>query len=141
MKKEIISEAAVNSKPLTGTLDKALPAWKEINDYLFKAYDFEPVLFTNNKGIKVIRFRKSGKTLVTLTPEKGRFIALVVLGKKEVDKAEAVLPQLSAKMKKLFLNTEQFHDGRWLWIEVTGKSILKDIKILLSVKRKPRQIS
>jgi hypothetical protein len=137
MNKEIIDKKKMTGKLITGTLGKALPAWKEISDYLFKCYDFDPVLFTNKKGEKVIRFRKSGKTLITLTPDKGKFVSLIVLGKKEVEKAEAILPQLSVKMKKLFLSTEQFHDGRWLWIEVANKSVIKDIQILLSTKRKP----
>jgi hypothetical protein len=138
MPKETIDKRKLLNQALTQGLGKARTAWKEINEYLLKCYDFEPVLFTGKTDVKVIRFRKSGKTLVTLTPQKGSFFVLVVLGKKEVDKVKELKAELSASMWKRFMTTKQFHDGRWLWIEVKNMKQLKDIKVLLGVKRKPK---
>ncbi len=63
---------------------------------------------------------------------------LVVLGKKEVAKVEQLENKLSKKVQELFRNTDQLHDGRWLWIKPSSKADIKSIKVLLNVKRKPK---
>ena len=87
--------------------------WSELRDYLASNYDFTPELdFAGRKYGWAMRYRKGGKTLVTLFPERGGFTVLIVLGKKEVIKAEAVSNMLSAAVRKLFEQTDQSLDGR-----------------------------
>ena len=86
----------------------------------------------------VIRHRKSGRTLVTLYPARSSLVVLVVLGKKEVAKTEALMDKLSTKVRKLFQETDQLHDGRWLWIKPSSKTDVESIKLLLSTKRRPK---
>ncbi len=66
---------------------------------------------------------------------------MVVLGKKEVVKAEAVFDKLSVGVRKLFRETDQLHDGRWLWIRPSSKTDIESIKILLNAKRRPKPCS
>ena len=122
------------------TLGKQASIWATIRKYLADYYsDCEPVFSIEGKNKNyVFRYRKSGKTLVTLYPEKASLVVLVVLGKNEVLKAESLLCKLSTKIKKLFLETSQLHDGRWLWIRPKSKSDVESIKALLSVKRRPK---
>jgi hypothetical protein len=82
-----------------------------------------------------IRYRRSGKTLVTLMPEDGGFCALVVLGKEEVAKARTT--KLNDSVRETLEKSKQYHDGRWLWIRPKTKSDLASVKALLAVKRKP----
>jgi hypothetical protein len=92
-------------------------------------------------GIKYgwsIRYRKSGKSLCTLYPEKGAFTILIVLGKEEVEQFEGQMNDFGTEFVKLFRSAQQFHDGRWLWIRVLDKSDTEDVRRLLVVKRKPR---
>jgi hypothetical protein len=49
-------------------------------------------------------------------PEKGGFTVLIVLGKKESEKALSIRDELSSEIHKLLGDTEQLHDGRWLRI-------------------------
>ncbi len=47
--------------------------------------------------------------------------------------------ELSTNLRTQFNNTEQLHDGRWLWIRISSPASLADIKKILQMKRKPKQ--
>ncbi len=111
--------------------------WLDLRDYLESAYGFAPELFNGGKHGWALRYRKSGKTLCNLIPEKGAFTVLIVLGKKEVEKALSITDKLNANVRQLLEDTEQLHDGRWLWIRVRRQGDIKSIKELLKAKRKP----
>jgi len=116
--------------------------WLSLREYLADFYpDCAPVSCIEGKNKDyVIRYRKSGRTLVTLYPARSSVVVLVVLGKKEVAKTEALVDKLSKKVRKLFQETAQLHDGRWLWISPTSKSDIESIKLLLSTKRRPKRL-
>jgi len=112
--------------------------WTELREYLAKSYDHKPELSVGKKVRDwTIRYRRSGKTLVTLIPEENGFCALVVLGKEEVEKARKA--GLNAAVREVFDKAIQYHDGRWLWIRPKTKSDLASVKALLAVKRKPAE--
>lgn len=99
--------------------EQAKEAWLEIRQFLEDRYDLVPeTIFYGAKYGWTIRYRKGGKTLCSLFPEKGGFTVLVVLGKKESEKALSIRDELSSKIRMLFGDTEQLHDGRWLWIRL-----------------------
>jgi len=112
--------------------------WTDLVGCIASRYDHEPVVSREGKDRTwTIRYRKGGKTLVTLYPRKGEFVVLVVLGKDEVAKAKAV--RLSKRVKGTFEAAKQFHDGRWLWIRPSSKADIESISSLLAVKRRPKQ--
>jgi len=112
--------------------------WPDLKEYIDQSYDFVPEkVFYGKKYGWTIRYRKSGKTLISLFPEHGAFTALVVLGKKEGEKVAEILDELSSATRDLIGNTKQLHDGKWLWIRVLEPSHVEDVKRLLAVKRKP----
>jgi len=111
--------------------------WLDLKQYLEQNYDFVPELvFYGAKYGWTIRYRKSGKTLCSLFPEKGAFTVLLVLGKQETEKALSMLDEFSTRVRKLVNGTEQRRDGRWLWIRVVTSVDANDVKELLKVKRK-----
>ncbi len=110
--------------------------WTEIRTYLASHYDHKPELSVGkNEYDWTIRYRESGKTLVTLMPEQGGFCVLVVLGKEEIEKVGHA--KLNAYVQGIFENAKQYHDGRWLWIRPRHKGDLNSIIALLSVKKMP----
>ncbi len=120
--------------------EQAKEAWLEIRRFLEDRYELAPeTIFFGAKYGWTVRYRKGGKTLCSLFPEKGGFIVLIVLGRKEAEKALAIRDELSSKIQKLLGNTEQLHDGRWLWIRLFTTSDTDDVKKLLQVKRKPKK--
>ena len=118
---------------------RAAVLWSSLREYLSVHYEHLPELNFGGRNYGwSIRYRKSGKTLVTLYPERNAFTALVVLGKKEVAKTEGLLDRLSTNVRSLFQKSHQLHDGRWLWIRPSSKADVKSIKLLLSIKRQPK---
>lgn len=110
--------------------------WTALRGYIKENYDHKPGLSIGKKEYDwTIRYRKSGKTLVTLMPEKNGFCVLVVLGREEAEKVKAL--KLGKHARGKFQEAKQYHDGKWLWLRPRTKGDLEDIKALLAVKRKP----
>ena len=68
-------------------------------------------LFYGKKYGRTVRYRKSGKTLCSLFPEKSGFTVLINLGGKEAEKALAIRDELSSKVNELLGAAKQLHDG------------------------------
>ena len=64
----------------------------------------------------------------------------MTLGKKEVAEIRAGLFRFNETTVDLFNNAYQFHDGKWLYKRVLNKSDLKDVKSLITIKKKPKAI-
>jgi len=119
--------------------EPAKGAWVKLRLFLKENYDIVPEMIFDKKHGWDVRYRKSGKTLVTLTPEKGAVRILIVLGREESEKALSMQNELSPQMYELIENTKQLHDGRWLWIRLFQTKDAEDIEKLLPVKRKPKK--
>jgi len=120
--------------------ERAKAAWTELIQFIEDNYDFVPeTVFYGAKYGWTVRYRRSGKTLCSLFPEKGGFTVLVVLGRKEADRALLMRDELSSEVNDLLGNTVQLHDGRWLWIRLLAMNDVDDVKKLLQMKRKPRK--
>jgi hypothetical protein len=119
--------------------EPAKGAWVKLRAFLRERYDIVPEMIFDRKQGWDVRYRKSGKTLVTLTPEKGAVRILMVLGREESDKALLLKDELSLKMFDLIKNTKQLHDGRWLWIRLFQTKDAEDLERLLPIKRKPKK--
>ena len=119
---------------------RAKEAWLEIRRFIEDHYDMVPeTVFYGAKYGWTIRYRKGGKTLCSLFPEKRGFTVLIVLGKKELEKALSIREELSSKIHELLGDTEQLQHGRWLWIRLFTTRDTDDIKKLLQIKRKPKK--
>jgi hypothetical protein len=126
------------NKKLLGQLGQKAGLWNEITGYLAESYGHVPVLTREGKDRTLtIRYRKGGKTLVTLYPREAELVVLVVLGKEEVAKARKL--KLTKNVKATFEKAKQFHDGRWLWLKPANEKDLESIFLLLNVKRKPKE--
>ena len=116
------------------------PLWEELNDYLKEVYVVKPELSYSvcaaQRGWNV-KYKKGGRALCTLYPEKGSFIALVVVGSREEMTVEMMLPVFSDDVRKLYENTRSMAMGRWLMIRVANRKILDDVKKLINIRVKP----
>lgn len=120
--------------------EKAKAAWTELRQFIEDNYDFMPeTVFYGAKYGWTVRYRRSGKTLCSLFPEKGGFSVLLVLGRKDSEEALSMRDELSTRMNTILRSTEQLHDGRWLWIRIMAINDVDDVKKLLQTKRKPKR--
>ena len=81
------------------------------------------------------RFKRSGRPFATLTPERGAFTALVILGRDEAERV-ARLP-LGERARATFDNARPYHDGRWLYLRIETASDVADVEALLLEKLPP----
>ena len=117
---------------------EAAPQWRLLISELASRYDVEPELrFGGTKYGWTLRYRRGGRTLCCVCPERGAVTALVVLGRKEVDKAMAQIDDLSPSVRTALTETGQLHDGRWLWLDVGSLEDAESILRLVLCKRRP----
>ncbi len=129
------SERSILSK--IGTRGSKL--WKQLRAYLKVNYDFKPeLLFGGQKYGWCYKYRRKNKTLCVLFPETKAFTVLVVLGKKEVAQFEADLLKFNKDTQGLFRVARQYHDGKWVYKRVLNKSDLRDVIMLIKLKRGTR---
>lgn len=81
-----------------------------------------------------VKYRKSGKSLCTLYPMDGYFLALVVIGQKEEASMPSVLPELKEETQALYCHTPFSLGGRWLMLKVEDEASLKDLIFLVRLR-------
>jgi len=125
-----------SEREINKLLGKNKNLWLDLRSFIEKSYKIEgeDKYYGKNSGW-VIRYKKSGRALLTFTPLKGSFEAMVVLGKAEVEKADR--EKFGANITQVYKNAKQYHDGKWLFIHVEAKKDISDMKTLLLIKRKP----
>ena len=83
-----------------------------------------------------ILYRKAGRSLCRVYPREGYMVVLVVIGPKEKEGAEALLPALSVPMRDLYHNTQEGMGQKWLMAEVGEEGpMLEDVKRLIALRR------
>lgn len=115
------------------------PLWAEINCFLRENYEVQPNYSYSSCSAQPgwnVKYQKAGRSLCTLYPMEGFFIALVVIGAKEQNEAELTMPLYGEYTKTLFSNTAFSAGGRWLMLSVTDAGVLEDVKRLIQIRRK-----
>jgi hypothetical protein len=82
-----------------------------------------------------LRYRRKGRALAALYPQRGRIVAQVVLGKAQAERALAL--KLGDKISTILREAPQLRDGRWLSIPVLDDADAEAVEQLLLVKIRP----
>jgi len=123
-------------------LGEASRAWEKLVGHIRFYYVMDELWEEgnpNHKHYNNLRFRRGGKTLITLCIREGYFIACVVLGKEEREKFDEQRETFGEAVCKIYDETHTYHDGKWLAFDVYNESLIKDIIRLFPVKRKPNR--
>lgn len=118
----------------------AFEYWEQITNLIDREYPgvFDPEwLFGGKKHGWSLRYKKT-KSFCTLIPEKDHLAVLIVLGGEERQKVEAVKDQLSAETREVYVKATTYHDGKWVLLTVDSATVVEDLKLLLRIKRRPR---
>jgi len=122
------------------------PLWDELADYLQQTYNVEPKLFYSGCSMQKgfwrgwnVKYKKSGKSLCTLYPKQGYFIALIAVGAKEITEAEFLIPLCDEYTQNLYSQTEFGTVGKSLPVAVTNENILCDVKNLIALRAGSRK--
>ena len=117
---------------------EAFAAWNETTAFLGWNYSLEIVWDTGRKaGKHECKFRRGAKTLCALYTRENCFGVMVIFGKKEREQFEQQRASFSARVRRIYDETHQYHDGKWMMIEVRDEKILPEIEQLIQIKKKP----
>jgi len=123
-------------------LGNASAPWEKLVAHIRFYYVMDEMWEEGNpahKHYNNLRFRRGGKTLITLCIRDGYFIACVVLGKDEREKFDEQREMFGQIVCKVYDETHIYHDGKWLGFDVYDESLIDDIIRLLPIKRKPNR--
>lgn len=120
------------------------PYWPALRNFIESTYGVPPLIEYSRCGSAPgwnMKYRKGSRALCTLypdLPEAGQFTCMVVIGAKEADRAEALLPACDPGIQELYRTAGGAGaNSRWLMIAVTSDRILEDVKALLQIRVKP----
>lgn len=84
-----------------------------------------------------VKFRKSGKSLCTIYPRDGYFTVLVVIGEKEREAVETILPECTPELRDIYDQTKLGNGQKWLMIDLEDKEeMYADIFRLMEIRRR-----
>ncbi len=119
---------------------RATARWRKVTHWIDETYPgmFAPDwIYGGQRHGWALRYRK-GRAFLTLVPERGRALAVIVLGRKEHVAAEEVLPRLGRATRDAYRAAATFADGKWLAVPLDGMQAVADVTAILSLKRPPR---
>ncbi|KPU46143.1 hypothetical protein OXPF_02530 [Oxobacter pfennigii] len=120
--------------------DIAVMQFDRLIEFVEENYDFDKEIYFGGKNYGVlVRFRKNGKTLLSIFPEKNGFSIVLVYGKKEIEQFENRKNEYSSFITSIYDATKQYHDGKWLLIRIEDDRYLNELIEMIKIKKKPNK--
>lgn len=90
-------------------------------------------------GKDELKFRRGGKTVLTIYIREDRYDFLVIFGNVERGKFEAQRGEFPQNIQNIYDNSKTYHDGKWMLIPVTDLEMLEAVKQLVLIKKRPNR--
>ena len=90
-------------------------------------------------GKAELKFKQGKKTILTIYIHEDRFTFLIIYGKKEREAFEEQKSTFSVTLCDYYNSAKTYHDGKWMFIDVTTMEQLEEIKRLIQIKKKPNR--
>ena len=90
-------------------------------------------------GKDELKFKQGKNTILTVYIRDDRFTFLIIFGKKERQRFEEIRSEFSPYILDHYDGARTYHDGKWMFIDVTGLEQLDEIKKLVQIKKKPNR--
>lgn len=119
----------------------ANPLWNDLCQHIETQYQATPVYEYSGCSVPGwnVKYKKAGRSLCTLYPMEGYFIALIVISERERTETELALPVFTEYLQQLYRETKTGMGQRWLMIDVTEDAVLDDVKQCISIRRRRGQ--
>jgi len=139
------SDNVPDIEDIRGFIGDRVVLWDDLTDHLRDSYKVEPDFDYSRCSAQPgwnIKYKRSGKSLCTIYPMDGYFIALVVVGKREEETVKDYCNEglFTPYVSELYKATVFSAMGKWLMIKVTNREILEDVKKLVGIRIKPQNL-
>lgn len=114
--------------------EQAREAWDQLTGFVRTNYAMDELWNQKDE----YKFRRGGKTLLTLYFKQDAFEALVILGRKEREAFEEQRQRYGGVIQAYYDGSKTYHDGKWMFIRMENTDLVEDICRLLQLKRRPR---
>lgn len=119
----------------------ANPLWQDLLDHFTQTYRVKPKKTYSRCSMGDgywmgwnIKFQKSGKSLCTVYPKQGFFVAMISFSAKELDDADVLIQMCEDYTKEKYQKAKTSKLGKSISFEVTNEKILADIKELAAFR-------
>ncbi len=120
--------------------DGAMAVWEQTCARIDALYDMERLWDRGyREWVYEYKYRRGGRTLVTLYAKPGRVGVQIIFGRAEREKLEQMRGALSPRTLDAYDRAVPFHDGKWVMFEPADADALPDLEALLAVKRRPNR--
>lgn len=90
-------------------------------------------------GKDELKFKQGQKTVLTIYIHEDKYTFLIIFGKKEREIFELQRQNFSDYICDYYDDAKTFHDGKWMFIDVTSLEQLEEVKRLIQIKKKPNR--
>ncbi|MDE6052963.1 MAG: DUF3788 family protein [Lachnospiraceae bacterium] len=90
-------------------------------------------------GKDELQFKQGQKTILTIYIHEDRYTFLIIFGKKEREIFEMHRGEYSQYICGYYDSAKTYHDGKWMFIDVTTMEQLEEVKKLIQIKKKPNR--
>ena len=120
--------------------EELLAVWKGVTAAVDEKYEMDRLW---DKGCREwvyeYKYRRGGKTLVTLYAKKETVGVQIIFGKDERVKVEANREIFSEEAMRIYDEAQVFHDGKWVMFFPKDDSLNQDFMKMLALKRRPNR--
>lgn len=114
--------------------------WQRLCAAIDEKYDMDRIWNSGGKSQNYeYKYRRGGKTLCALYARENCMGFMVILGKDERAKFEAIRDTLSNAVCKQYDEAKTYHDGKWVMFEPSNRDDFDDYMKLLAIKRRPNR--
>jgi hypothetical protein len=82
-----------------------------------------------------LRFQRGGKLLCALFPNKGYFVALLIMNQAQLKQIERM--RVTKNIQSALEKANFYREGKWLFIQSENEKDMKGIRTLLEIKLAP----
>jgi len=121
---------------LAAALGAAASRWADITAWVVTTYGVSGEWdFSGKESGWAVRFRRSGRSLLSLFPRPGSVRALVVVGPAIYEEARTL--GLAPATADALRDAQTYPDGRWLYVTADSEAVVADIRKLVALKSPP----
>lgn len=114
--------------------------WQKLCQAIEERYDMDRLWDSGGKSWTYeYKYRRGGKTLCSLYAKSQCMGFLVIFGKAERAKVEAIWESLSPAVRAQYEAAQTYHDGKWVMFYPASADSFDEYLRLLALKRKPNR--